>query len=155
MKQITRNLENDADLSFCVNTLRSVLNNKDCKVEMIIRERKETRSIIQNKLMWHWYDELMAQDQIHGMELQELINYNKWTFGIKILMKNNPEFAEKMKQFAVLEYENKVALMEFIPVTSIMKVGEMAEYLTAFKLHWSKQGVVLTDREDMINKAIG
>ncbi len=154
MKQITRKLDNERDLSFCVNTLRSVLNNKTCPVEMILRERKETRRLIQNRLMWHWYEELQNQDSIHGMELQELINYNKFTFGLKILIKANPEFAEKIKQFSTLEYENKVALMEFMPITSLMKVGEMAEYLTAFKLHWNKQGVVLTDKEDMINKAL-
>lgn len=154
MKSITNKLDNRNDLSRITNALRSVLNNKDCPVEVVIRERKEGRRLAQNSIQWHWYAELQEQDGIHGMELQELINYNKFNLGLNILMKNNPEFSKKMKQFSGLEYENKVALMEFIDITSIMKVKEMAEYLTAFKLHWEKQGVVLTDKNDLMNKAL-
>lgn len=155
MKRITNNLDNTSDLSRITNAIRSVLANKECNVEVIIQERKESRRLIQNALYWHWIAELMQQSGIHGMDKQELINFCKWTFGIKIVMKSNPDLVEKMKKFAVLDYESKVSLMEFIPVTSIMKVSEMALYLTEFKLYWSKQGVHLTDKEDMINKAIG
>ena len=154
MKRITNNLDNQNDLSRITNALRSVLNNKDFNVEVVIQERKDGRRQIQNRLMWHWYDELGKQDGLHGMTLQELINYNKLTIGVKILQKSNPEFSEKLKQFTVLSYEQKLGLMEFMPITSIMKVCEMAEYLTDFKLHWNQQGAVLTDINDMMNKAL-
>ena len=154
MKQLKRNLDNDSDLSHIVNTLRSVLNNKTCDVEVVIQERKETRRDIQNKLYWHWVAECMVQNQLHGMEEEEFVKYNKYNIGLRVLCKREG-FREKIEYMNALTYEQRISLMEYFDVTKIMTVKEMALYLTDFKLQWNKVGVMLTDKDDLQFKALG
>lgn len=57
-----------------------------------------------------------------------------------------------------LPYEHKIKLM-MVPfdfgVTPLMTVKQQTRYLDAVQRHFSEQGVVLTDPEDLIHEELG
>jgi len=115
---------------------------------MIIKPYKKDRRAIQNRLMWHWYKELEQQSDRHGMSKDDLVCYNKYHIGVPILARD-PEFSEVWDSMRFLSYEQKLKAMKFIPVTSIMNIKQMTEYLTDFKIYWNQKGCELTTSQDL------
>ena len=121
---------------------------------MTIKPYKKDRALTQNRLMWHWYKELEQQRDANGMTKDDLVNYNKLTFGVPILSRGD-DFNEMWQSTKYLSYEQKLNMMRFIPITSIMNITQMTEYLTDFKTAWNQQGVHLTTIEDLYFEAMG
>ncbi len=106
------------------------------------------RSTAQNRLAQRWFTDIAVQlgDQTHEDVRAEC----KLRFGVPILRAQNEAF--KLSYDRVLKhlpYEPKLeAIKAFdLPVTRLMTVKQMTEFMEQMQLHWSVQGVRLTDPE--------
>jgi len=112
-------------------------------------EKGEPRSLRQNRLIHKWYAEIADQKKDHTSSQIEALC--KWHFGRQILSSTDAEYAAKMDAFfAGRTYEQQVEMMEgkwSLPVTSLMTVKQMSEYLDAVQHYAAKSGIVLTNPE--------
>lgn len=99
------------------------------------------RSRDQNDLSHALYAQIAAQ--LEDQTVQEVRAECKLRFGIPILRAGNPDF-KRMYDKAIkvtLDYEEKLAAMEFLPVTRLMDKAQFSEYLDTVIREYSKQGV--------------
>ena len=99
------------------------------------------RSRDQNDLSHALYAQIAGQ--LDDQTVQEVRAECKLRFGIPILRAGNPDF-KRMYDKAIkvtLDYEEKLAAMEFLPVTSLMDKAQFSEYLDTVIREYSKQGV--------------
>lgn len=99
------------------------------------------RSLDQNTISHAIYAQIAAQ--LEDQTVQEVRAECKLRFGIPILRAGNTEFKRMYDKAirATLDYEEKLAAMEFLPVTSLMDKAQFSEYLTTVIREYSKQGV--------------
>lgn len=112
-------------------------------------KRGKPRSIDQNALAWKWAGEIAAHfgdrtaNEVHG--------FNKLHFGVPIRRETDDDFARKYDAIIKpLTYEDKLALMQppiDLPATRDFKIAEMTRFMDAVRLHWAREGVILTDPE--------
>jgi hypothetical protein len=101
------------------------------------------RSLDQNALSHAWYQQLareMPQHDALGWKCE-----CKLLHGVPILRAEDGEF-RTFYDAAIkksLSYEEKLAAMRFVPVTSLMTSVQLSKYLEAMQHHFAKQGVVL------------
>lgn len=73
----------------------------------------------------------------------------KLRVGVPILRANDINFCamwdDKVK--GIFSYENKLALMRYLPVTSLLTVEQMSAYLDTMQKEWARRGVVLEARD--------
>ena len=132
------------------------------KIEVVIQNQKtkaEIREKLLNRLLWHWNGEIAEQSETHGLLLNEIHEQNKLDIGVPILLKNE-KFSEVWEVLRHLTREQKLKLMNekskcYIPITSIMNNKEMSEYLSTMRIMWQNQGIRLTDKNDMMQEALG
>lgn len=104
------------------------------------------RSHAQNRLMWEWAGQFAAQmgDRSAGEVQAEW----KLTIGVPILRAENDAFRLFYdKALKPLAYPEKLAAMEYVPVTSQMTVPQMRAFMDAIQRQGAEQGVSLTDPE--------
>lgn len=107
-----------------------------------VQGRDRTRD--QNALQWLWATE--AAHQLGDRSAEEVRHEWKLRHGVPILREDSAEFREIYDRvLRPLPYEMKVAAMEFVPVTSTMKVRQMVRYLDTVQRECAEQGIVLTD----------
>jgi len=106
------------------------------------------RSASQNRLAQRWFTDIAIQlgDQTHEDVRAEC----KLVFGVPILRAENEAF--RLSYYRVLKslpYEAKLdAIKAFdLPVTRLMTVKQMTEFMDAMQRHWLPLGVRLTDPE--------
>lgn len=105
----------------------------------------------QNKLQRLWVMEVSAQ--FGDRTPEEVRGYCKLHFGVPILRNENDVFRREYDTVIMpLPYEHKLKLM-MIPfdfgVTRIMNTRQKTAYLDAMHRHFSDQGIVLTDPENL------
>jgi hypothetical protein len=106
----------------------------------------EDRSDRQNRLMWRWADEFAKA--MGDRTADEVQKEWKLTIGVPILRAENDAFrAFYDKALKVLPYPEKLAAMEYVPVTSQMTVPQMRAFMDAIQRQGAEQGVTLTDPE--------
>lgn len=104
--------------------------------------RDRTRD--QNALQWLWATE--AANQLGDRTAAEIQREWKLRHGVPILREDSAEFRETYDRLIKpLPYEHKVSAMQFIEVTSEMKVRQMVRYLDAVQRECLEQGLKLTD----------
>jgi hypothetical protein len=106
------------------------------------------RSHAQNRLAQRWFTDIATQlgDQTHEDVRAEC----KMRFGVPILRAENEAFRLSYDRvIKPLPYEEKLeAIKAFdLPVTRLMTVKQMTDFMDAMQKHWSIQGVRLTDPE--------
>ena len=108
------------------------------------------RTDAQNNLSFQWYVDAARQlgDCDHG----DTRALSKVLFAAPILCRDNPAFCvswEKLR--ARFSHEEIVQFVKDteLPMTSIMKLKQMIEYMDAIERYWRDQGVRLTDPESM------
>ncbi|CAB5223091.1 hypothetical protein UFOVP368_56 [uncultured Caudovirales phage] len=104
------------------------------------------RSHAQNRLMWEWAGQFASQmgDRNAGEVQAEW----KLTIGVPILRAENDAFRLFYdKALKPLAYPEKLAAMEYVPVTSQMTVPQMRAFMDAIQRQGAEQGVSLTDPE--------
>lgn len=108
------------------------------------------RTTDQNKLQRKWMVEIAAQ--LGDRTPEDVRGYCKLHFGIPILRENDAfrkEYDELVRPFP---YEAKLKLMKEpfdFGVTRIMTTRQKTAYLDAVHRHFSEQGIVLTNPEDL------
>lgn len=109
----------------------------------------------QNDLQRKWVMEISAQ--LGDRTPEEVRGYCKLHFGVPILRNENDVFrAEYDAVIMPLPYEHKLKLM-MVPfdfgVTRIMNTRQKTAYLDAIHRHFTEQGVILTNPEDMKHRS--
>lgn len=101
------------------------------------------RSLSQNDISHAWYEQV-SNELREGSPL-DVKAESKLVCGVPILRAEVPEFREKYD--ALLRqrftYEEKLALMAWFPVTSLMTKAQLSQYLEAVQRHWGQRGVRL------------
>lgn len=102
------------------------------------------RSLDQNRLQFLWARE--ASEQRGDMTADEVRCEWKLHHGVPIMREDSAEFRE-IYDTAIkpLPYEMKLKAMQFIPVTSEMKVRQMVRYLDIIERECAERGIKLTD----------
>lgn len=103
-------------------------------------ERK--RSLDQNAISHEWYGQIaeeLREDTALGIKAE-----CKLFYGIPILRAENAEF-RAMYDGAIkgLSTEQKLEVMKFFPVTSLMTTAQLSQYLEAMQTAYAKRGVYL------------
>lgn len=107
------------------------------------------RSMDQQALAEVWYRQVsheLGEDTPEGVKCE-----CKLRIGVPILRAGDEEFRavwdEKFKH--QLAYEQKVALMRWLPVTSLMTTEQMSEYLNTMQKEMARRGVVLESNDGL------
>ena len=96
-------------------------------VIITVQERKSSRSLAQNRLMWLWLTEIAEQS---GFDKDSLHEYFK-------------------RKFLGMESQEVMGEVVEVPAsTTKLKVGQMADYLTQIEALAMEQGFVLTATVD-------
>ena len=107
-----------------------------------------SRSHAQNRLAQRWFSDVAIQmgDQTH----EDVRAMCKLHFGVPILRAENEAFCTSYdRTMKHLPYEDKLAAIKAfdLPVTRIMTVKQMSNFMDAMQQHWTEQQVRLTDPE--------
>jgi hypothetical protein len=106
------------------------------------------RSLDQNELMWLWATE--ASRQRGDMTSDEIQREWKLIYGVPILREEEPSFREVYDEALKGQlYPVKLKAMRFLPITSIMTVGQMTKFLDTVQRECAEQGIRLTDPDPM------
>lgn len=107
-----------------------------------IKEHRKTRSLDQNAISHAWYLQIAAdrgEDNPLGVK-----RYCKLVCGVPIMRAEDEGFrATYDRVIKPLDYDDKLAVMDIMPVTSLMNTAQMSQYLEAVQEHYRKQGVLL------------
>jgi hypothetical protein len=115
---------------------------------------KPNRSAEQNRLAFMWYAELAKQSG-NGKDYER--NFCKWTYGCPILVEHDVNGFSAFYENLInrYDYEQCVASMDFIQVTSMFNVQQMSEYLKHMELYAGEKGYFLTKPVDVYHLAMG
>lgn len=109
------------------------------------------RTTLQNRLQRQWMVEIAAQ--VGGETPEDVRGYCKLAFGVPILRAENDAFRASYDAIVKqLPYEFKLKLMKEpfdFGVTRIMTTRQKTAYLDAVHRHYSEQGVILTNPDDL------
>lgn len=109
------------------------------------KPKKRDRSTEQNRLQFKWATEVAAQCQDRSIE--EIRHDWKLRHGVPILRRDNAGFRAFYDAGLrpLPTFEQKIAAMRYVPITSLMDVPQMQEYLDLVQRESLQQGYVLTD----------
>lgn len=100
------------------------------------------RSIKQNNVTFRWYEQIareLREDDVIGWR-----SYCKLHHGIGILRAEDEEFRTNYDAVVrPMTYENKLLIMRFMPVTSLMTKEQLTKYAEAVQADFRKRGVLL------------
>lgn len=109
-------------------------------LRVIVRER--TRSLDQNAVTHAWYAQLareLPENDALGWKA-----YSKLHHGVPILRAECPDFRAFYDAGLLrLTYEQKIAAMRFVPVTSNMTVPQLTAYMASMQDDFASRGVML------------
>lgn len=112
----------------------------------------KSRSINQNDLTHAWYAQIsreLREDSELGWKC-----YCKLHHGVPILRTEDAEFRETYDgAIKGLSYEQKLAVMKILPVTSLMTKAQLSQYAEAVQDDFRKRGVQLEFPQDWRNAA--
>ena len=109
-------------------------------------QQGKDRSLDQNHLQFLWARE--AAEQLGDRSIEELRSEWKLKHGVPILRAEGGKFCDVYDRLIKPHpYEEKIKAMAIIPVSSLMTVRQMTEYLNAIEMECVSLGVVLTHPE--------
>ena len=107
---------------------------------------EEDRTKAQNRLIHEWFADVGNQT---GESAKEVKLRAKLDIGCPILCRDDPEFSEFFDLgLKHLPYDKQRRSMKFVPVTSILTVRQMSEFMDQFEKEHRAQGLYLTIPED-------
>ena len=136
-----------ADKSAAVELLNGLDESKPWQFDL--RPYKRDRSAEQNRLSFRWYLEI--SQHLGDQTTEEIRAHCKAYLGIPILNRDNEAFRETYNRcIRPLSVENKLEIIERfdIPITRLMNVKQMGEYLNGMQVYWSRQGIVLEGTDE-------
>lgn len=115
---------------------------KDRKYLTVSITHGKARSLDQNAISHAWYEQVsreLREDTPLGVKA-----FCKLTMGVPILRAEDDEFRAKYdKAVKPMAYEDKLILMEWFPVTSLMTTPQLSQYLESVQRHYQRLGVWL------------
>jgi len=103
---------------------------------------EDTRSLEQNALSHALYGQIAAQ--LGDQSAREVKAECKLRFGIPILLEHDMDFAARWAAVERnLTWEQQLDLMEYMDVTSLMKVPEFSAYLDEVVRYYTGQGIYI------------
>lgn len=109
------------------------------------------RSLDQNALMWKWATE--TAEQMGDRTAAEVQADWKLRHGVPILRKASAEFRDFYdKALKGHPFELKIKAMEYTPITSIMNVRQMVEFMDTVQRESLQNGIQLTDPDADLDK---
>jgi hypothetical protein len=122
---------------------------EDDKVYQVVIKECNGRSIPQNSISHAWYNEI-AETLGDRTPLEAKCESKAWC-GIPIMLAEDQDFREQYESLIKGRFtvEEKLKLMRWFPVTSLMEKPQFAQYLEAMREHWGKAGVTLLYPEDL------
>lgn len=132
---------NDAALSNILGEVRQAFKANGF-VEVDIRTGKR-RSDDQNAISHAWYEQIARE--LREQSAHEVKRECKLLFGVPILRAEEPDFKAQYDALVKdrFSYEEKLALMDWMPVTSLMTTDQLSRYLESMQAWYVKRGVVL------------
>jgi hypothetical protein len=115
-------------------------------VRAVIGPDTETRSAKQNRLSHLWYPVMGAA---YHLDRHEMKAYCKLAYGVPIMREDKDFNAFYTTALDPLDWDQQLDAMLYVPVTSLMKVKQMAEYLTIMDREAAVRGVVLPAPDDL------
>lgn len=106
------------------------------------------RSLPQNAQSHVWYDQIsleLGEDTPEGVKC-----FCKLHYGVPILRAADEDF-RAMYDSAIrqtMTYEQKLEVMKYLPVTSIMKSSQLSRYLETMRREYSVRGVMLEFQQE-------
>lgn len=137
----TLTINSDNSLQDALGVVRELyVKNRYLKLNVQIGKK---RSLDQNAISHVWYEQLareLREDDALGWKC-----YCKLNFGVPLLRAEDDEFREfydaTIKR--TFSYEQKLAAMKYLPVTSLMTKPQLSAYLEAVQEHFLARGVRL------------
>lgn len=122
--------------NFCEFRAQAVLAGK----RFVVRQVPEKRTLDQNAMSHAIYTQIASQ--LEDQTIMEIKAECKLRHAVPILRAESEEFRAKYdKVIKPHNYETKLSLMEWLPVTSLMNKAQFSEYLDTVIREYSKQGV--------------
>lgn len=130
----TWKVSNQEQLSFLLDDLKGM------KMSFIVELLPAHRSIPQNRLFYLLYD--IIGKQLYGGDENHARNECKLTIGIPILRRDSEKFQQTYDRLLKpASYEDKLAMMEYISVSSIFDKAQGTEYIKKMFDTYSQKGV--------------
>lgn len=102
----------------------------------------QSRSLDQNAISHAWYEQLaveLREDDAIGWKC-----YCKLHHGVPIMRAEDDDFRECYdRTLKALAYEQKLSVMKFFPVTSLMSKQQLSKYLEAIQADFRSKDVLL------------
>lgn len=101
------------------------------------------RSVSQNDISHAWYEQVaneLREDTGLGVKCE-----SKLVCGVPILRAESEDFRTQYDALVKgrFTYEEKLDLMKWLPVSSLMTKDQLSQYLEAMQKHWGRRGVKL------------
>lgn len=110
--------------------------------KVVVQFVDEDRTLDQNALSFALYKQIASQ--INDQSVNEVRAECKLTVGVRLLMAADEGFADFCNAaLKKLNYEQRLASMEYVPVTSLMGKKVFSEYLDEVIRKYSQQGLSL------------
>ena len=123
---------NDHQRDELAKSIRSIETSLNKPILVTITDAHEKRSHAINRLAHMWYADCAEQGREYTPEQIKCLAKLKW--GVPIMRKHKKFNTTWMKLVhAFPDYEEKVAFMEYLPVTSLMTNPEMSEFMNHFQ----------------------
>lgn len=123
---------NDHQRDELAKSIRSIETSLNKPILVTITDAQEKRSHAINRLAHMWYADCAEQGREYTPEQIKCLAKLKW--GVPIMRKHEKFNTTWMKLVhAFPDYEEKVAFMEYLPVTSLMTNPEMSEFMNHFQ----------------------
>lgn len=137
---MTRSVRIDATTEQGWQTLSNVRSNALLSSKpFVVQVVGPKRSLDQNALSHALYTQIAGQ--LEDQTVQEVRSECKLRYGIPIL-RGDEDFCRLYDRvIRSHDYETKLALMEWFPVTSLMNKAQCSEYLDTLIREYSKQGI--------------
>lgn len=103
----------------------------------------QSRSDAQNAISHAWYRQIA--NEIEGITALTAKCVSKLHCGVPLLRAESDDFRQRYDNLIKnrFNYEEKIKLMEWFPVTSLMTVKQMSEYLERVIEYWAAANVTL------------
>lgn len=101
------------------------------------------RSLDQNAIGHAWYEQVV--NELREGSALDVKAESKLVCGVPILRTEDADFRQQYDSLVKdrFTYEEKLELMRWFPVTSLMTKAQESKYLEAVQAHWAKRGVQL------------
>lgn len=134
-------VNSEQSLSLAIGMLR-----ESFKVKKYVTMRLKfgkARTVNMNSISHAWYQQVA--DELREDDARGVKRYCKLVYGVPILRAEDDDFREVYDSTikASFTYEQKLAIMDVLEVTSLMSTKQFSQYLEDVQAHYLTRGVLL------------